>query len=124
MNRLLCVILLLVSLQSCKERPGVVVAVHNPGDTIVIGEVVELDYTAVMDTLDLNRDTTIVILEHSDTQVPYRIEADGMMYFVAEPIPAHLTGYYRIVPGVSSVYDDTTAYDKPSGRLQIVLSTR
>ena len=92
-------------LQACENRNGVVVGLYNHTDTVCMGELVELDYWALLDSLALGRDETIRVLDHADRQVPYHITSSQKLVFISEPIESHITTYYRVVPGVPDTFD-------------------
>ena len=105
MKKFVLAILLVIFFQSCVERNGVVVSVYNPTDQRIVDELVCLDYCAVMSDLGCADDTTIVILDHSNTQVPYSVMGDSTIVFRAGAIEMYAIEYYRIVPGVPLSYD-------------------
>lgn len=105
MKKFVLALLFVAFLQSCAERCGVVVSVYNPTLDCVKDEWVCLDYRAVMDSLRCADNAAIVVLDHSNTQVPYCIVGDTALVFVAKPIEMQATAYYRVVPGVPESID-------------------
>ena len=106
MKKFVLAILLVIFFQSCVERNGVVVSVYNPTAHRVVDELVCIDYCAVISALGCSGDATIVILDHSNTQVTYGTIGDSTIVFRAGAIEMHATEYYRVVPGVPLSYDD------------------
>ena len=123
MKKFVLALLLVVFMQSCAERYGVVVSVYNPTADCVMGEWVCVDYRAVMDSIGCTHDTTIVVLDHSDTQLPCLVVGDSSLVFAPRPIAKHTMAYYRVVPGVPEKFDEglfATMCDSVSGRSLVV----
>ena len=99
-------ILLVIVFSSCARRDGVVVSVYNPTNHRVVHELVCIDYCEIMNSLRCTDDATIVILDHSNTQVPFRVVGDSSLVFPVGAIEMHATEYYRVVPGVPISCED------------------
>ena len=105
MKKFCVFILLAIMLQACENRNGVVVGLYNHTDTVCMGELVELDYMALLDSLALGHDETVRVLDHADRQVPYLVTSSHKLLFIPEPIESHITTYYRVVPGMPDTFD-------------------
>lgn len=105
MKKILFGAVALMMLQACTTSDLVKVEVENTSDWVRMNEMVELDYAAIVDKLQLAEDTSIVVLNNRGEQVPYQITFDNKLIFLVDELePSHARAYL-VKPGVPDTFD-------------------
>lgn len=92
---------------SQKNEPTITFAVTNPMNLDRAEELVAVDYTIIKDSLKLDNNVSLIILDAAGQQVPYQVAADRQTLLFPASVSAAATALYTFKTGTPATFEAT-----------------
>jgi len=98
---------MLAACTSQKKEPAITFAITNPIDLERAEELVAINYTTIKDSLRLDDNVALIILDAAGKQVPYQVAADGQTLLFPATVGASATAIYTLKAGTPETFEAT-----------------